>query len=110
MSETAAAGRQAAAGAGRPAARLLAAAAELISEGGYAAASVVAIAERAGRLGGALYRHFPSKVDLFSGAVQDLGRRCSRRCTRRRPERGSWLERLDAVLTTYASTALADRG
>jgi AcrR family transcriptional regulator len=34
-------------------------------EGGYGAASVLAIAARAGVAAGTLYRHFPSKADLF---------------------------------------------
>jgi AcrR family transcriptional regulator len=45
--------------------RLLAAAQELMEEGGYGAVSVVAIAERAGVAAGTLYRHFPSKEELF---------------------------------------------
>ena len=46
-------------------ARLLAAARELIEAGGYGAASVLAIAERAGVASGTVYRHFPSKAELF---------------------------------------------
>ena len=45
--------------------RLLRAARELIEEGGYGAASVVAIAGRAGVAAGTLYRHFDSKEELF---------------------------------------------
>ncbi|MGI8713997.1 MAG: TetR/AcrR family transcriptional regulator [Solirubrobacteraceae bacterium] len=45
--------------------RLLAAARELIEEGGYGAASVIAIAARAGVASGTLYRHFASKEELF---------------------------------------------
>ena len=45
--------------------RLLRAAQELIEEGGYGAASVAAIAERAGVAAGTLYRHFASKEELF---------------------------------------------
>ncbi len=45
--------------------RLLASAQELIEEGGYGAASVAAIAERAGVAAGTLYRHFESKQELF---------------------------------------------
>ena len=41
--------------------RLLRSAQELIEEGGYGAASVIAIAERAGVASGTLYRHFASK-------------------------------------------------
>jgi AcrR family transcriptional regulator len=45
--------------------RLLDAARELIEEEGYGSASVAAIAERAGVAAGTLYRHFPSKAELF---------------------------------------------
>jgi AcrR family transcriptional regulator len=46
--------------------RLLRSAQELIEEDGYGAASVAAIAERAGVATGALYRHWPSKGELFA--------------------------------------------
>ena len=90
-------------------ARLLAAAAELIAESGYASASVVAIAERTGVSAGALYRHFPSKVDLFSElfrlAAEDglVAMHAAGDAT------GSYLERLDAVLSTYANRVLSNR-
>ena len=45
--------------------RLLEAAVELLEEGGYAAASVATITARSGVSAGALYRHFPSKAELF---------------------------------------------
>ena len=45
--------------------RLLRSAQELIEEGGYGAASVAQVAERAGVAAGTLYRHFASKEDLF---------------------------------------------
>jgi AcrR family transcriptional regulator len=37
-----------------------------LAEGGYASASVVAVARRAGVATGSVYRHFPSKTDLFA--------------------------------------------
>jgi AcrR family transcriptional regulator len=37
-----------------------------LAEGGYASASVVAVARRAGVATGSVYRHFPSKSDLFA--------------------------------------------
>jgi AcrR family transcriptional regulator len=46
--------------------RLLRAAQELVEEGGYGAASVIAVAERAGVAAGTLYRHWPSKGELFA--------------------------------------------
>ncbi|HEX4672976.1 MAG TPA: helix-turn-helix domain-containing protein, partial [Solirubrobacteraceae bacterium] len=45
--------------------RLLTSAQELIEEGGYGAATVIAIADRAGVAAGTLYRHFASKEELF---------------------------------------------
>src|ERR1700749_3972471 len=52
--------------------RLLFAARELIEEGGYGATSVLAIAERAGVATGTLYRHFPSKEELFVEMFRDV--------------------------------------
>jgi AcrR family transcriptional regulator len=87
-------------------ARLLDAAMELIGEGGYASASVVAIAERAGVSAGALYRHFPSKIDLFSELFREVAERELEAMQTAGAESGTYLERLDAVLTTYATRAL----
>ncbi len=47
-------------------ARIVAAARELIAHGGYAEAQVAAVAARAGVATGTVYRHFPSKADLFA--------------------------------------------
>ena len=46
--------------------RIVAAARELIAHGGYAEAQVAAVADRAGLATGTLYRHFPSKAELFA--------------------------------------------
>src|SRR5919198_1101631 len=46
--------------------RIVTAALELIAEGGYVAAQVAAVAERAGVAVGTVYRYFPSKSDLFA--------------------------------------------
>jgi AcrR family transcriptional regulator len=46
--------------------RITTAARELIAEGGYIAAQVAAVADRAGVAVGTVYRHFPSKSDLFA--------------------------------------------
>ena len=45
----------------------------MLEAGGYAAASVAAIAERAGVATGTLYRHFPSKADLFVELFRAIG-------------------------------------
>lgn len=46
--------------------RIVAAALEQVAQGGYASAGVHAVARRAGVAVGTLYRHFPSKADLFA--------------------------------------------
>lgn len=55
--------------------RIAAAALEQVAAGGYAPASVQAVAARAGVAVGSVYRHFPSKADLFA----DVFRRASER-------------------------------
>jgi AcrR family transcriptional regulator len=55
--------------------RIVAAALEQLAEGGYSSASVQVIAARAGVATGTVYRHFPSKSDLFA----DVFRRASQR-------------------------------
>jgi AcrR family transcriptional regulator len=89
--------------------RLLAAAQELIEEGGYAAASVVAIADRAGVAAGTLYRHFASKEELFVEVFRAV---CSReeramRTASADSDQGAaqWLV---AVLRTFARRALSN--
>src|SRR3954447_12095040 len=46
--------------------RIVRAALDLIRRGGYREASVAAVAERAGVATGTVYRHFPSKAELFA--------------------------------------------
>jgi AcrR family transcriptional regulator len=46
--------------------RILVAAMDQLAEGGYASASVQAVAKRAQVATGTVYRHFPSKSDLFA--------------------------------------------
>ena len=46
--------------------RIVRAALDLVRRGGYRAASMAAVAERAGVATGSVYRHFPSKADLFA--------------------------------------------
>lgn len=89
--------------------RLVESAAALIDEGGYAAATVAAVAERTGVAAGALYRHFPSKAELFvevfrTAAEAELA---AMRAAAARP--GGFAERLEAVVTTYATSALRHR-
>jgi AcrR family transcriptional regulator len=51
--------------------RITAAARELIAEGGYVAAQIAAVADRAGVAVGTVYRHFPSKSDLFAEVFRE---------------------------------------
>ena len=89
--------------------RLLAAARELIEDGGYASASVAAIADRAGVASGTLYRHFTSKEDLFVDVFRSV---CSHEeramvaAAESLPAGAAAVERLEAVLTTFARRAL----
>src|SRR5919201_7174129 len=55
--------------------RIVGAAREQVAEGGYASASVQAVARRAGVATGSVYRHFPSKAELFA----EVFRRASQR-------------------------------
>jgi AcrR family transcriptional regulator len=52
-------------------ARIVAAAFEQVKEGGYASASVTAVASRAGVAAGSVYTYFPSKADLFTEVFRD---------------------------------------
>lgn len=87
--------------------RLLGAAVELLEEGGYAAATVAAIAERGGVAAGALYRHFPSKAELFveifrtmaEGKLADLYEASS--------VPGTAVDKLDAIVCEFTSTSLS---
>ena len=89
--------------------RLLAAAREVIEEGGYAAASVVAIADRAGVAAGTLYRHFASKEELFVEVFRSVcehEERAMRAAAAQMDDATPAAERLQAVLTTFAQRAL----
>jgi AcrR family transcriptional regulator len=90
--------------------RLLDAARAAIEDGGYGAASVAAIAERAGVAAGTLYRHFASKEELFVEVFRSV---CSREERAMRDaatdEQAGAIERLEAVLVTFAQRALRNR-
>jgi AcrR family transcriptional regulator len=88
--------------------RLLAAAQELIEEGGYSGASVVAIAERAGVAAGTLYRHFESKQELFVEVFRSVCAREERamRAASAQMPADTAAERLEEVLGTFAERAL----
>ena len=87
---------------------ILAAANEQLGEGGYASASVQAIARRAGVATGTVYRHFPSKGELFAEAFRQASARelavvAEVTADDERPAR----ERLAAAVEAFARRALA---
>ena len=90
--------------------RLLASARELIEEGGYASASVAAIAERAGVAAGTVYRHFASKAELFLDVFRDVCAGEQRAMVAAADDAGPGaIDRLEAVLMTFARRALHNR-
>ena len=87
--------------------RIVAAALAQVAEGGYASASVQTVAARAGVATGSVYRHFPSKAELFGEvfrrqANQELGV-LEQMATRDTPA----LERLATATEALARRALA---
>jgi AcrR family transcriptional regulator len=89
--------------------RLVRAARELVEEGGYAAASVTAIAGRARVSAGALYRHFPSKAELFVQLFRETADREVAAMGEAAAGPGTVVERMEAVVTTFAAHALHNR-
>jgi AcrR family transcriptional regulator len=87
--------------------RLLHAARELTEEGGYVAASVLAIAQRADLGAGTLYRHFPSKAELFVELFREVceGELRAGRAAAQLTADGP-VERLEHVVATFAERAL----
>jgi AcrR family transcriptional regulator len=81
--------------------RIVAAALDQLAEGGYASASVVAVARRAGVATGTVYRHFPSKADLFA----EVFRRAAQHEVDAVAASGS----LGEAVETFARRALAGR-
>jgi len=87
--------------------RLVRAARELLEKGGYGAASVQAVAARAGVVAGALYRHFPSKEELFIEVFRDAAKR-DLSAMQEAASAAGCVARLEAVITTFASRALSN--
>jgi AcrR family transcriptional regulator len=90
--------------------RIVRAAHALIARGGYREAQVAAVAAAAGVATGTVYRHFPSKADLFA----EVFRRASQRevdATRDAAEAagGPASRRVAAAVETFARRALRGR-
>lgn len=87
--------------------RLLRAAVEVLEAGGYASASVAAIAGRAGVATGTLYRHFPAKADLFVELYRAIGEAELAAMQEAAGAARTAGEELDAVIATFAGRALS---
>jgi AcrR family transcriptional regulator len=103
--------------------RIVSAALEQVAAGGYASAAVQTVAGRAGVAVGTVYRHFPSKGDLFAEAfrrasqreldvvVEVIGNRSHSAepsaGARREADGRSARERVAAAVETFARRALA---
>jgi AcrR family transcriptional regulator len=81
--------------------RILRAAHELVARGGFGAASVAAVAERAGVATGTVYRHFASKADLFAEVF--------RRAAQHEVDAVAQADSLAGGVETFARRALAGR-
>ena len=88
--------------------RIVDAALDQLAEGGYASASVAAVARRSGVATGTLYRHFPSKQDLFAEVFRRAAQRevDALRATTGRGE--SAANRLAAWVEAFVRRALAE--
>jgi AcrR family transcriptional regulator len=87
--------------------RLLNAAVELLEEGGYAAASVAAITERGGVAAGALYRHFPSKAELFVEVFRTMAEGELAHLREASAVPGTAVDKLDAIVREFTSSSLS---
>lgn len=88
--------------------RLVEAARHLVEEGGYAAASVQAVADGAGVSAGALYRHFSSKAELFVEVFRDAAKR-DLAAVDEAAAAGGCIARLEAAVASHARRALRRR-
>ncbi|MFI6520585.1 TetR/AcrR family transcriptional regulator [Spirillospora sp. NPDC050679] len=86
--------------------RIVAAALELVAEGGYRACSVAAVAERAGLATGTVYRHFPGKADLVAEVFRTASQREVDAVARAAALEATARERVTAVVETFAGRAL----
>lgn len=89
-------------------ARILEVARKLIAQGGYRAAQVATIAEQAGLATGTVYRHFPSKADLFSEVFRTVAQR-EVDATAEAAVGETAAEQLEAGVRTFAERALKNR-
>jgi AcrR family transcriptional regulator len=91
--------------------RISTAARELIAEGGYVAAQMAPVAERADVAVGTVYRHFPSKSDLFAEVFREASQHevDAMREAAESDAGATAADRVAAGVETFARRALAGR-
>jgi AcrR family transcriptional regulator len=91
--------------------RVVDAARELIARGGYQEARVTSVAARAGVATGTVYRHFPSKADLFAEVFRSVSQRevDAARAAARGVSGGPASARLRAAIEAFCHRALRAR-
>lgn len=88
--------------------RIVAAALDQIADGGYASATIQAVTARAGVATGTVYRHFPSKSDLFAEVFRRASGREVDAFTEAAADDGrSASERIAAATEAFARRALS---
>src|SRR4051794_22913055 len=87
---------------------IVSAALDQLADGGYASATVQAVARRAGVATGTVYRHFPSKSELFAEAFRRAsGREMDVFAELMADEQRPAAERITAALEAFSRRALA---
>nr|WP_275941609.1 TetR/AcrR family transcriptional regulator [Planosporangium mesophilum] len=76
-----------------------------MAEQGYAGCSVAAVAERAGMATGSVYRHFPTKADLFAEVFRIASQREVDAVARAAALEATMADRIAAVIETFAGRA-----
>lgn len=89
--------------------RILAAARELVAEGGWQHAHVATVATKAGLATGTVYRYFPSKAELFAEVLANVSRRERNVVAAIVDGDGSPAARLTGAVAAFAKRALRGR-
>lgn len=90
-------------------ARILAAARDLVAEGGWRHAHIATVAEKAGMATGTVYRYFPSKAELFAEVLANVSRRERDVVAAIIDGDGSPAARLTGAVAAFAKRALRGR-
>jgi AcrR family transcriptional regulator len=89
--------------------RIVTAARELVAKGGYAEAQVAAVAARAGVATGTVYRHFPSKAELFAEVFRNASQHEVDAVVEAAETDGTATARIATAVETFARRALRGR-